>query len=116
MSCFILAYPEITPHEPSFVDWMITEFIPQTVWEKLITKSWPEEESKEPQRNQIIKNVFQPVVSLTEHEDKLCPILNKITGMNRFMTLDHRVKKLKLRFQFLDHALMQLHSIQQSLI
>ena len=95
ISCFILAYPEITPVEPSFVDWMMSDFIPQIVWVKFVQKSWLKEEEKE---EAVIKNKFIPAVSFTENEEKLCLILNKITGLNRFMTLEHRVKKLKLRF------------------
>ena len=109
MACFILAYPEITPLKSDFVDWMISDFIPQVVWGKTSIKIVPSKTDKQCK----IMNQFLPELSITEHEDKLSLILNKITGVNRLMTLDHRMSKLKLssskhkifnlRVQFVDN-------------
>jgi hypothetical protein len=105
MSCFILAYPEITPLSQSFIEWMLSDFVPQLTWMKSIS---PAKASHDVGQKPKIANQFLPEPNITPSEDKLCLILNKMTGGNRLMKLDDRMSKLKLRLQFVDAALTQL--------
>ena len=89
LSCFVLVYPEITPTPETLVKWVLQEFAPQLVWDKKVTKVLEKQENSK--SVQVVTNEFPPNTSIIELEEKLYVILNKLTGLNRFMSYQSKV-------------------------